>query len=72
MSQLLDQAVAKVRDLPDEQQDAIAALILEELEDERRWEDAFAKSPGKLDALLARAKAQVQAGQCRPAGFDER
>jgi hypothetical protein len=71
MSQLLEQVVTEVRKLPDDAQDAIAAVILEEIEDDRRWEEAFARSPGKLAALAARAAEQVKAGQCRTAGFDE-
>ena len=68
MSRLLDQAVDAVRKLSDEEQDAIAALILDEIEDERRWEEAFAQSPGKLAALSARAAEQVREGRCRTAG----
>ena len=71
MSQLLDRAVAEARKLPDDAQDAIAAVILEEIEDDRRWDEAFAESPGKLAALMARAAEQVKAGQCRAAGFDD-
>jgi hypothetical protein len=71
MSQLLEQAVAEARKLSDVEQDAIAAIILEEIEDEQRWEQALARSPGKLSALAARAAEQVQTGQCRTAGFDE-
>lgn len=71
MSALLDRAVSEARKLPDAEQDAIAALILDEIEDDRRWEEAFERSPGKLAALAARAAQQVQAGECRAAGFDE-
>jgi hypothetical protein len=71
MSQLLDQAVAEARKLSDAEQDAIAAIILEEIEDEQRWEQALARSPGKLSALAARAEAPVRAGRCRAAGFDD-
>ena len=71
MSQLLDQAVAEARKLSDAQQDAIAAIILEEIEDDRRWEESLARSPSKLTALVARAEEQVQAGNCRTLGFDE-
>ena len=71
MSQLLDHAVAEARKLPDAEQDAIAALILQEMEDERRWDEALASSPGKLAALVARAEEQVRAGRCRAVGFDE-
>lgn len=68
MSQLLDQAVAEVRKLPDAEQDAIAAIILDEIEDDRRWAEAFARSPGKLAALAARAAEQVKARQLRGSG----
>ena len=71
MSVLLDQAVAKARELSDAEQDAIAALILAEIEDDALWDDQFARTPNKLAALLARADEQVQAGQCRQAGIDE-
>lgn len=71
MSQLLDQAVAEARKLSDAEQDAIAAIILEEIEDDRRWEETLARSPSKLAALVARADEQVQAGKCRRLGFDE-
>jgi hypothetical protein len=34
MTELLKQAIAKVQNLPENEQDNIAAIILEELEDE--------------------------------------
>lgn len=71
MSQLLDRAVAAARKLSDAEQDAIASLILEEIEDDRRWDEALARSAGKLASLAARAEEQVRAGHCRAAGFDE-
>lgn len=71
MSQLLDHAVAEARKLPDAAQDAIAELILEEIEDDRRWEETLARAPGKLAALASRAEEQVRAGRCRAVGFDE-
>ncbi len=71
MSQLLDHAIAEVRKLPDAEQDAIAALIMGEIEDDRQWEEALARSPAKLSALAARAEEQVRAGRCRAVGFDE-
>lgn len=71
MSPLLDHAVAEARKLSDAEQDAIAAIILEEIEDDRRWEESLARSPEKLAALATRAEEQVQAGRCRKAGFDE-
>ncbi len=36
MTELLEKAIAKLKTLPPSEQDAIAAMILEELEDEIR------------------------------------
>ena len=36
MTELLEQAISQLKTLPTDQQDAIAALILEELEEEQR------------------------------------
>lgn len=36
MTDLLEKAIAKLKSLPASEQDAIAAMILEELEDEAR------------------------------------
>ena len=44
VTQLLEQALEQVRQLPDAEQDAIAALMLEEIRSEERWQAAFAGS----------------------------
>ena len=44
MTQLLEKVLTEVYKLSPEKQDAIAAVILEELEDEQRWDKAFAES----------------------------
>ena len=64
MTKMLEKAISEVRQLPETDQDAIAQLILEELEDERRWDAAFShpKSPLVLEALLAEAEAEDEAG----------
>lgn len=42
MTELLEQASARLKTLPASDQDAIAAMILEELEEEVRWDSTFA------------------------------
>jgi hypothetical protein len=39
MTELLEIAIAKVKSLPENEQDTIAAMILEELEDENKLKD---------------------------------
>ncbi len=42
MTKLLQQVMEKLQQLPPYQQDAIATLILAELEDDENWETSFA------------------------------
>jgi hypothetical protein len=63
MTLLLEQALEKISALPDSEQDGIAALILSELEDEQRWDEAFAKSQDKLAKLSAKVDEDVRAGR---------
>ncbi len=63
MTQMLREAVTKAEKLPEPYQDAIAALILEEMEDEARWDAAFARSHDLLSKLAAEAMAEDRAGK---------
>jgi hypothetical protein len=63
ITELLERAIASLKTLPDSEQDAIAATILEELEDERRWDEAFSRSPDILAKLAATALAEYHAGK---------
>jgi hypothetical protein len=65
MTRLLEQALAEVRKLSDSGQDAIAALILEELADDERWEESFANSRSLLACLVAKAEDDIKAGRVR-------
>ena len=71
MTQLLEQAIDAVRKLPTSEQDAIASLIMEELADERRWDEAFAGSQPQLACLAEKARADIRAGRVRDLGIDE-
>ena len=63
MTELLEQAIAQLKTLPTDKQDAIATLILEEIEDERRWDESFARSPDLLAKLAAEAMVEYRAGK---------
>ncbi len=70
MTELLEQAIEKVKALPECEQDSLAALILEELEDEARWQSKFANSQDLLARLAAEAMAEDRAGKTRPLDVD--
>jgi hypothetical protein len=71
MTQLLEQALTEVRKLPESEQDAIASLILDELDDERRWQESFERSQDQLASLTAKVREDIQAGRVKGGGFDQ-
>ncbi|HEY9621194.1 MAG TPA: hypothetical protein V6C78_12530 [Crinalium sp.] len=66
MTELLERAIARLKTLPPDEQDAIAAMILDELEDEIRWDTTFAKSHDALAKLATEAMAEYHSGQTQP------
>lgn len=66
MTNLFRKAVEKVESLPKDQQDAIAAMILEELADEERWNETFARTPQVLERLAREAEQDANAGRTLP------
>jgi len=71
MTHLLESAIAEVQKLSASQQDAIATLILDEIADERLWDEAFARSQEQLARLAEKVRADIRAGRVKNAGMDE-
>ena len=55
MTELLKKALAKLSELPENEQEEIASLILEEIEDEKKWQTSFANSEKQLEMLASEA-----------------
>ncbi|MCH7553934.1 MAG: hypothetical protein IIC82_08060 [Chloroflexi bacterium] len=66
MTELLKKAFRAASRLPSEQQDAVATMLLAELESERQWDDAFARSQDFLATLADEAIAEAAAGKTEP------
>ncbi len=66
MSNLLQKAFVLSKSLPEKEQDALAALIIDELLSDRRWREAFDKSGDDLDRLAAEALAEYHAEKTLP------
>jgi hypothetical protein len=65
MTQLLEDALRKVGQLSEDQQNAIASQILETLADEEVWEKILRKNPAKLRKLAAKALEEHRSGKTR-------
>ena len=59
MTALLERAFSEARKLPPEQQDALGSLLLDEIADEAKWDELFARP--ESEALLARLGAEAMA-----------
>ena len=66
MTQALSTAVATAAQLPEEEQDALAAILLEEMESEERWSALFADSPNLLERMANEAIQDFQSGRVQP------
>lgn len=78
MTKLLEQAIIRLKTLPDDEQDAIAARLLAEMEDEQKWKAQFESTTddqwdrqfeedvasGRLDNLAQRALQHLREGRC--------
>ena len=66
MTPALEKAFVEAAKLPNDEQDALAQRILDELASERRWDEAFAKSADALAKLADEALAEHRAGLTEP------
>ena len=66
MTQALSTAVATAAQLPEEEQDALVAILLEEMESKERWSALFADSPNLLERMANEAIQDFQAGRVQP------
>jgi len=66
MTRLLEKALNEVTKLPPSEQDEIAAILLEELASEQKWNDLFSQSQDALAKMAEEALAEYRAGKTKP------
>jgi hypothetical protein len=66
MTDLLEKALSEVKKLPASEQDALAAILLQELAAEQRWTESYAKSQDVLEKLAQEALDEHRAGLTKP------
>ena len=70
MTELLEKAFAEASRLSEEDQNALAAMLLKDLAAEELWDGALADSQDKLAALAREALAEFGRGETRPLDED--
>ena len=63
MTKLLEHAFAEASKLSAREQNKLAKWLLDELQSERRWDEAFADSPDALASLAAEALGEHRKGR---------
>lgn len=67
MTELLERAIAQLKTLPADEQDAIAARLLAELEDEQVWKAQFeATTDNQWDRIAEMVRQEITAGDITP------
>jgi hypothetical protein len=68
MTATLQEAFDKAASLPPERQEALAALVLEEIAAEELWQQSFARSQDALSKMAAEALREDAEGRTRDLG----
>ena len=71
MTLTLEKAWNTVVNLPDDRQDLIAFMILEEIQDEQLWDLQFSESNSQLSKVANKVKNDIKAGKIQRKGFGE-
>ena len=71
MTELLKKVFDLASKLSPEEQDALASLIMAEIEDDRRWDAAFGASQPALEKLAQEALEEYRSGRTTPLEFDD-
>jgi hypothetical protein len=66
MTRLLEQAIERLRAVPEAQQDQLASFLLNELEEEERWTQSTAQHEGALGRLIQDVLDDDRLGKCEP------
>lgn len=66
MTETAEKLSEELNKLPEEQQDRIAAFLLEDLKDEQRWTKLFANSQEELSRLADEAIEEFERGGTEP------
>jgi len=66
MGKLLERAIQEASKLPDTEQEAIGAYLLEEIESERRWSELFERPASTVERMADQALEEYDQGLTTP------
>ncbi|MBX3402589.1 MAG: hypothetical protein KF699_04160 [Phycisphaeraceae bacterium] len=66
MTRLMEQAIERLRAVPESQQDKLAEFLLHELAEDQRWTDTSSANGSSLKSIVDQVLADDAAGRCEP------
>jgi hypothetical protein len=66
MSQVLEYAIERMRQMPVDLQDSIARFLLHEIEEVERWNRSTAANAANLQGLVHDVLPPIDQGECEP------
>ena len=71
MTRSLEQAFEAASQLSSDEQDVLAARMLQEIAWEKKWDSALTDNPEKLRSLLREARQDIKAGRVQELRVDD-
>ena len=66
MLKILEQAIERLRQMPEDRQDLLARLMLYEIEEDERWMRSTEANADKLSKLVKDVQEADRRGECEP------
>jgi hypothetical protein len=71
MSTIVDHAIERLRQIPEDRQDLLARLVLHEIDEDEKWMRSTASNSDKLQGLVERILEADDRGECEPLDPDQ-
>jgi hypothetical protein len=71
VSSIVDHAIERLRQMPEDRQDLLARLMLHEIEEDERWMSSTSANEDKLQRLAERIFDADDRGECEPLDPDQ-
>jgi hypothetical protein len=71
MTKALEEAIERLKQMPENQQDFLAQLLLHEIGEDERWQKSTVQHSDKLKSLVADILEAERRGECEPLDPDQ-
>ncbi len=66
MTKILEQAIERLKQMPEDRQDSLAQLLMHEIDEDERWQQTTASHAGKLQGFVEDVLEAERRGECEP------